>query len=282
MSTKDVVKPKAKKSHKPRKDSGSLVLGTDISEEHTTLDIDQLSVPKKSRRHQLEVDVTEVGLEAPKSVETKRKLKDRRGKIGENINGVDELIVKKRKKEGEAASNAQDLTVEESAKKSKNGRVHDTFIENGGLGNSEKKKRKDRAHLGDDEPMKKKRKTSNTDFPSPDEDTTLTDQARKGEHAYHSLPPIFLNFYYADFSALIYAYSQFDDPKNWKFNKARQNWLIRNVFSDQTVNKYSSFRRPAPRPAYSSLTITFMLRFRSFTCPFLYTISQISKEAFEK
>lgn len=35
--------------------------------------------------------------------------------------------------------------------------------------------------------------------------------------------------------ALDYAFTQFEEPDNWKFNKARQNWIIRNVWSEEAV-----------------------------------------------
>ncbi|KAI0663115.1 hypothetical protein C8Q70DRAFT_493546 [Cubamyces menziesii] len=34
---------------------------------------------------------------------------------------------------------------------------------------------------------------------------------------------------------LHYAFTQFEEPESWKFNKARQNWIIRNVWSEQAV-----------------------------------------------
>lgn len=33
--------------------------------------------------------------------------------------------------------------------------------------------------------------------------------------------------------ALIYIYSQSASPGTWKFNKARQNWIIRNVWTSK-------------------------------------------------
>ncbi|TEB35370.1 hypothetical protein FA13DRAFT_1337469 [Coprinellus micaceus] len=53
-----------------------------------------------------------------------------------------------------------------------------------------------------------------TDFPDPHGDESLTDQARK---------------------ALDYAFLQFNKPSEWKFNKAKQNWLIRNVWSSEAI-----------------------------------------------
>ncbi|KAJ6629245.1 hypothetical protein B0H10DRAFT_33049 [Mycena sp. CBHHK59/15] len=64
------------------------------------------------------------------------------------------------------------------------------------------------------EPKKKKQKKNKTGFPDPQDDPLLSEQASK---------------------ALSYAFSQFRKPKTWKFNKARQNWLIRNLWSNETV-----------------------------------------------
>ncbi len=36
--------------------------------------------------------------------------------------------------------------------------------------------------------------------------------------------------------ALDYAFTQFEEPDSWKFNKARQNWIIRNVWSEEAVS----------------------------------------------
>lgn len=36
--------------------------------------------------------------------------------------------------------------------------------------------------------------------------------------------------------ALSYAYERYRGSEVWKFNKARQNWLLRNVWSEHTVS----------------------------------------------
>jgi len=78
-----------------------------------------------------------------------------------------------------------------------------------------KGRKKEKIQDGDGEPIKKKkRKAGCTDLPDPEDDASLGNQARK---------------------ALTYAHQQFDDPTNWKFNKARQNWLIRNIWSNQAI-----------------------------------------------
>ncbi|RDB23187.1 hypothetical protein Hypma_009611 [Hypsizygus marmoreus] len=64
-----------------------------------------------------------------------------------------------------------------------------------------------------DLPEKKKRKNK-TGFQDPNEDTSLVEQAQK---------------------SLAYAFLQFHRPSKWKFNKARQNWLIRNIWSAETI-----------------------------------------------
>ncbi|KAF5364240.1 hypothetical protein D9756_000823 [Leucocoprinus leucothites] len=69
---------------------------------------------------------------------------------------------------------------------------------------------------GNDRKRKRKHKNK-TGFPDPEEDVddeSLSDQARK---------------------ALSYAYIQFYEPDAWKFNKAKQNWLVRNFWSTKTI-----------------------------------------------
>jgi len=58
----------------------------------------------------------------------------------------------------------------------------------------------------------KKRKPSN-EYPDPIDDATLSDQSKK---------------------ALGYVFSQTTDPA-WKFNKARQNWIIRNLWTSESI-----------------------------------------------
>ncbi|KAF8845748.1 hypothetical protein BDN67DRAFT_296660 [Paxillus ammoniavirescens] len=62
--------------------------------------------------------------------------------------------------------------------------------------------------------QRKKMRRRDLPFPDPLENESLPEQSRK---------------------ALSYAYQRFLDPKSWKFNKARQNWLIRNVWSESAI-----------------------------------------------
>ncbi|KAF7301490.1 DNA helicase [Mycena indigotica] len=65
-----------------------------------------------------------------------------------------------------------------------------------------------------DETRQKKKKRNKTGFPDPSEDAALSEGACK---------------------ALSYAFLQARKPKKWKFSKARQNWLIRNYWSESAI-----------------------------------------------
>ncbi|PPQ95481.1 hypothetical protein CVT26_008509 [Gymnopilus dilepis] len=82
------------------------------------------------------------------------------------------------------------------------------------------KKRKPEAEEGDEdgsqaEKPRKKRRKNRTEFADPRVDEDLPEQARR---------------------ALEYAFLQMNKPEKWKFNKARQNWLLRNVWNPEMVS----------------------------------------------
>ncbi|KAF9485424.1 hypothetical protein BDN70DRAFT_796153 [Pholiota conissans] len=79
---------------------------------------------------------------------------------------------------------------------------------------SEKDKAGSSAKDTPEEPPKKKHR-NRTEFTDPRDDTTLNAQSRK---------------------ALEYAFLQMNRPSKWKFNKARQNWLIRNIWNPEAVS----------------------------------------------
>jgi len=88
---------------------------------------------------------------------------------------------------------------------------------------------------GESEPPKKKHK-NRTIFSDPREDTQLNAQSRKG--AYHNVAIARLEgISRLSSTALEYVFTQMNRPSRWKFNKARQNWLIRNVWSSETVSR---------------------------------------------
>ncbi|KAG5646447.1 hypothetical protein DXG03_003497 [Asterophora parasitica] len=70
----------------------------------------------------------------------------------------------------------------------------------------------DAAATTPDVPTKKRK--NKTGFLDPAEDATLSNQSRK---------------------SLAYAFLQFHRPSKWKFKKARQNWLIRNIWLKEMV-----------------------------------------------
>ncbi|OBZ76937.1 hypothetical protein A0H81_03619 [Grifola frondosa] len=190
--------------------------------------------PKKRKRREAEV----VADDAEDSKKTKKKRKS----VGEG--GVEEEETaqekkrKKKTKEMVAASNVHDEP--EDIEQLEEGR--DATDE--GTPKKRKEKRKHKKDTNDTsavkkdssekEHKKKKRKHSSTDFADPNEDESLSDQARKGAHARLISSPKYV-FTLRDTVALYYAYTQFEEPSNWKFNKARQNWLVRNVWSDQAI-----------------------------------------------
>jgi len=72
---------------------------------------------------------------------------------------------------------------------------------------------------------KKKRKGA-TKISDPAQDKSLSEQALKGMFVNTKLGREFI-FHVG----LSYAFSQYCNPAEWKFNKARQNWLVRNIWS---------------------------------------------------
>ncbi|KAI0040705.1 hypothetical protein FA95DRAFT_1611591 [Auriscalpium vulgare] len=88
---------------------------------------------------------------------------------------------------------------------------------------AERRKKRDSGGEGGEVEGKSKRrkhkaKKDSIDLLDPVEDESLSDQARK---------------------SLSYAHLRAVDPANWKFNKARQNWLVRNIWSEVSIpDKY--------------------------------------------
>ncbi|KAJ7638547.1 hypothetical protein FB45DRAFT_903197 [Roridomyces roridus] len=91
-----------------------------------------------------------------------------------------------------------------------------TSKEDTAAGKVKKDKRK-REEDDVEQPKQKKPKKNKTGFPDPEEDSALSGQALK---------------------ALAYAFYRFRRPKKWKFSKARQNWLVRNIWSDSIPEAY--------------------------------------------
>jgi hypothetical protein len=208
MSTETAVgisKTTTKKSRKSRKDSllleATSIITSTSDKTSTTVGVDPLSSvtvkSKKSKLHKVDVGEGETqsdrlqGVEVTKVKKTKQKHGDNEGMGGieELVGGaetavMDERKKRKRKRENEPNFDHDDKSAELNVLE---GRAHDSLIENEEIGDSEKKKKKkkrkkERAQDGEYESSKeKKHKAGNTDLPNPDEDPSLTDQARKGE-----------------------------------------------------------------------------------------------------
>ncbi|KAF8974628.1 hypothetical protein BDZ97DRAFT_1911792 [Flammula alnicola] len=132
---------------------------------------------------------------------------------------VDEIAIEKarsRKKKTRASTATQivdeaPLPLEELPKKSKK-RKHGTDD----LVNQVERCPTSQIDDAQEEPAKKKKKHKNrTEFADPKEDETLNNQCRK---------------------ALEYVFTQMNRPSKWKFNKARQNWLIRNIWTPEAIS----------------------------------------------
>lgn len=68
-------------------------------------------------------------------------------------------------------------------------------------------------------------------FPDPAEDESLSEPAIKGTY-----PDIYsFSFCIYWITALSYVYSRTVSNPEWKFNKARQNWIIRHLWDNQMV-----------------------------------------------
>ncbi|KAJ8698011.1 hypothetical protein PTI98_004775 [Pleurotus ostreatus] len=136
----------------------------------------------------------------------------------QSIEGVTDGEEKPSKKEKKKRKNNKDTIAEEEVVQPVDDTaVPETPLDEDTTSKHKRKKGKKRnpspSHEVDptEEPVKKKRKRSK---PDPSEDEALSEQARK---------------------ALIYAHSYVRYPDSWKFNKARQNWLIRNIWSDELI-----------------------------------------------
>lgn len=259
MSVSDAPQESPKSIKRSRKSTKS----SDVGPSNTAPESDS----ETSKRKEASTEVKEVRKKEKKKKERLEPVQDSGEEQSTPSRPEDDEAKKarkeKRRKERalEAVATPKDKIEEQNAvrtaevtlipKKVKKSKKASTDLENGvdvavEKGEKKRKRKKDRAD-GDEEahdhapqPKKKKRK-NDTGLPDPTEDAALSDQARKGAvpvffvPSSSSLPSIFN-------SALAYAHDQFNDPGSWKFNKARQNWLIRNLWSGEAVSINSVLR----------------------------------------
>ncbi|THH33824.1 hypothetical protein EUX98_g370 [Antrodiella citrinella] len=168
------------------------------------------------------------GSEDVAKADVKKKRKSER--VEHEEGGEAEPRKEKKKKSQEVEQNEvaaadsipEQLKIQEKKRRKKDGVV--AVAVNGEV--KEKTKTKKRKHQADEadvnasetvdaKPKKSKKKRSkDSPYPDPADDATLSEQSSK---------------------ALSYAYTQAVDPSSWKFNKARQNWLLRNYWSEQAI-----------------------------------------------
>ncbi|KAF5370143.1 hypothetical protein D9758_001288 [Tetrapyrgos nigripes] len=169
---------------------------------------------KKKERNDMKEVETPLGSaseDSPKkdASEAKKKKRKERSDLKEvGVTMANESSTKKDVKgKGKGKDSAEDGTVSKKEKKSGKKRKRDVEEQ------EDASAQVDEEEEADARPKKKKSKNK-TGLADPSEDSLLSEQARK---------------------ALEYAFTQFRRPKKWKFNKARQNWLIRNVWSPAKI-----------------------------------------------
>lgn len=231
--------PKSKKSQR----SKDLVEDEDAALEQSEEEALKKS-KKKKRRHDEEIAAVDVevaddadGIEKKKKKRKRDKVEDGATDAGADV--VDGGLDKKKKKRKQ-----DNEIVEEAAEAGK-----DTAEDANGVEKKKKKHKKDKETTEQEEQeipkpksKKQKRKRVDTGLPNPEDDASLADQARKGILYQHLLITV-SKYLILICLALVYAFTQFADPDNWKFNKARQNWLIRNIWSDQAVGAQHTYHR---------------------------------------
>ncbi|KAI0751436.1 hypothetical protein C8Q80DRAFT_1268670 [Daedaleopsis nitida] len=193
--------------------------------------VEELGEPqkKKKRKHPAE-EGGEGGEDAARAMDNeaieggsegkKKRKKRKESKAAEERSREEEMEETQRKayRAAEAVEDGVDLPAhsDDAHKKSKKGKKKRQKE-----GTEEEEQDASLSKVAGVKPEKKKRKhRSPSKLPDPSGDEVLSEQAQR---------------------ALQYAFSQCDDPSGWKFNKARQNWLIRNVWSEESIpEKYMS------------------------------------------
>ncbi|KAI0824617.1 hypothetical protein BC628DRAFT_389840 [Trametes gibbosa] len=210
--TDEVEESKKEKKHKKRKHAEETEMPAPI--------VDFEPKQKKKKHREAEHAMITSDAEAVAEPSTREKAakkpggKERKGKGEEDLSAAGEMEVD----EGgivDPAAQPESRTPKMQKRKDKQKRKKDARDNDGAAKDAQSKHdvaAKKKAA------KKPKRRPRNTDLPDPTDDETLSGQAQK---------------------ALLYAYTQFEEPDEWKFNKARQNWLIRNVWSDEAIpDKY--------------------------------------------
>ncbi|KAI9067642.1 hypothetical protein FKP32DRAFT_1664183 [Trametes sanguinea] len=218
----EVAKPKKEKKRKEREAAADEPV-------ETKADAEEPKKKKKKRKHEESTSASAPAEQsAPPPAESTTK-------PSEGVKSKDEKKEKKGKKAKKAGESGKGAAPAAEPDSSARGDVGPAAQSEARPAQDEKTKKKDKkkrkkgASDGDDadgqkpakEGMessskreKKRRRRTTSGFPDPTDDEALTEQAQKALH---------------------YAFTQFEEPGSWKFNKARQNWLIRNLWSEEAI-----------------------------------------------
>ncbi|KAG6903360.1 hypothetical protein C0995_013113 [Termitomyces sp. Mi166 len=166
-------------------------------------------VPKPKLTTSLESDVSST------TKQTKGETKLNRSRKDNNLDATKEFAPedvpkkekksKKRKREADLPVDDHAETKEDSGKKIKKKLKHTEEVD---------------SHTITSDVVPAKKRKNKTGFPDPNEDACLSEQSKK---------------YFSKQLGLAYAFLQFHRPSKWKFNKARQNWILRNIWSSEMI-----------------------------------------------
>ncbi|EKM80471.1 hypothetical protein AGABI1DRAFT_106643 [Agaricus bisporus var. burnettii JB137-S8] len=159
---------------------------------------------KKGKKNKSEAQKDDVVVVEEDAVTPKREKKNRKRNIEMNDDEADTITLPKKKKRKTRKADEQESNDSKERIESKSAEGDEKETPK----TTRKKSKKSR-----------KNKTGFVD-PEQDKETDLPEQASK---------------------ALSYAFRRFHEPNNWKFNKAKQNWLVRNLWNFQSIpEKYEN------------------------------------------
>ncbi|KAI0771936.1 hypothetical protein BD413DRAFT_547118 [Trametes elegans] len=205
----DTASAKKEKKHKKRKQSEGDPVERDVPEPEE---------PRKKKKKRVADESASVKVEDADTVvssgqdaATAKKAKSK--KKGKESKGQDESAEVVADAEGDVdhAAQSEERPAKEKRDKKKDKQKRKKGAEDDEGGGGERKKGGDATPS---KPHKKRKRHTTSGFPDPSQDEDLTEQAQKALH---------------------YAFTQFEEPEAWKFNKARQNWIIRNLWSESAI-----------------------------------------------
>jgi hypothetical protein len=213
---------------KKRRETEEKLLTAHESGQKSVEDEDTRKDDRRKRKHREPEPVVTPSHESETLVEATEEKKKRKSKKRVDEDGVHPTEEKSSKKRSRKRSKGEGIPIVKDAREDDS--KADTLV-------PKKKKRKseDDAAIDETASKKKRSKRHKTDLTDPSHDKSLSGGSSKGEclelHVTYLRTPQ-LNVVLA----LYYAYLHVAEPKSWKFNKAKQNWIIRNIWSETEVS----------------------------------------------